>query len=90
MLLWGASNRDSSTFDHPAEINFDRPQPRLHHSFGRGIHFCIGAHLARLEACRAIELLLAATSDVRMSTGVVRYVPSLVVRRLAELELSVS
>ncbi|MGV9669207.1 cytochrome P450 [Gordonia sp. NPDC003504] len=90
MLLWGASNRDSTIFDHPDVLDLDRAQPRLHHSFGRGIHFCIGAHLARLEVCRAIDLLLAATSEVTLAGPADVYVPSLVVRRLAQLELSLS
>ncbi|MGV9713078.1 cytochrome P450 [Gordonia sp. NPDC003424] len=90
MLLWGASNRDRAIFDHPAELDLDRSQPRLHHGFGRGIHFCIGAHLARLEACRAITLLLGATSELTAVDDEVEYVPSLVVRRLARLRLSMS
>lgn len=90
MLLWGASNRDQSVFDYPDELDLDRAQPRLHHSFGRGIHFCIGAHLARLEVCRAIDRLLAATSEITLEGPADEYVPSLVVRRLARLELSVS
>ncbi|MGW0454974.1 cytochrome P450 [Gordonia sputi] len=88
MLLWGASNRDASTFDHPDQLDLDRSQPRLHHSFGRGIHFCIGAHLARLEVCRAIALLLDATSEIS-TNGADEYVSSLVVRRLAQLDLKV-
>ncbi|QNG19093.1 cytochrome P450 [Rhodococcus triatomae] len=87
MLLWGASNRDDTVFDHPSEIDLDRPQPRVHHSFGRGIHFCIGAHLARLEACRAIALLLSHTTEITLAAPEPHYVPSLVVRRLAQLDL---
>lgn len=90
MLLWGASNRDGSIFDRPDQLDLDRPQPRLHHSFGRGIHFCIGAHLARLEACRAISLLLSATSEIHAADDGVEYVASLVVRRLARLDLRIS
>jgi cytochrome P450 len=90
MLLWGASNRDDTVFAHPAELDLDRLQPRLHHSFGRGIHFCIGAHLARLEACRAIALLLSGTPEIGLAEPKPRYVPSLVVRRLARLDLTMA
>ncbi|NKY85250.1 cytochrome P450 [Nocardia veterana] len=90
MLMWGASNRDPRVFDHPDRVDLDRAQPKMHHSFGRGIHFCLGAHLARKETTQAVRALLAATAGVSLSRPEPTYVPSLIVRRLAHLNLSLT
>jgi cytochrome P450 len=90
MLLWGASNRDQDVFRDPEGFDLDRPGSKIHNSFGRGIHFCVGAHLARLEATRAIQALLDATSDIRLADTRHRHVPSLMIRRLQHLNLQLS
>ena len=89
MLMWGASNRDPKIFDTPDGVDLDRPQPKQHHSFGRGIHFCLGAHLARKEAVQAIQVLLETTTHVDCDDDIA-YVHSLIVRRLARLNLKVA
>lgn len=60
-LLFGAANRDESTFERPDEFDIDRDQRELsrHVAFGWGVHLCIGAPLARLETRIAFERLLA-------------------------------
>ncbi len=91
MLMWGASNRDPRIFDHPDRVDLDRAQPKLHHSFGRGIHFCLGAHLARKETVQALHTLVHTTSDIQIADNAqLNYVPSLIVRRLAALDLTVT
>jgi cytochrome P450 family 144 len=62
MLLWSAANRDDAVFEHPDEIMLDRHNVHLHVGFGRGIHHCVGAPLARLEARVAITKLLERTT----------------------------
>lgn len=58
VFLWlGAANRDPRQFDDPGAYNPAR-EPNPHFGFGRGIHFCIGAGLARLEAYIALNGLL--------------------------------
>ena len=47
-LVFGSANRDPSVFDVPDELRLDR-DPNPHVTFGAGIHFCLGAPLARLE-----------------------------------------
>ena len=47
-ILLGSANRDSLAFSNADELNFDRAN-LSHTSFGGGVHFCLGAHLARLE-----------------------------------------
>ncbi|OBB70053.1 cytochrome P450 [Mycobacterium sp. 852014-50255_SCH5639931] len=87
ILLWGAANRDPSHFDNPAEFRLDRPAGKGHISFGKGIHFCVGAALARLEATIVLGHLLERTSNVT-AAAVGRWLPSLLVRRLERLELA--
>lgn len=87
LLLWGAANRDPAHFDHPDEFRLDRPNPKGHISFGKGLHFCVGAALARLEATIVMGQLIERTSSID-ATDVGRWLPSLLVRRLERLELA--
>ena len=59
LLLWGAANRDAAMFDHPESIDLTRDAPRRHVAFGRGIHHCVGAPLARVEARNVLSVLHA-------------------------------
>src|SRR5690606_34372042 len=69
LLMWAAANLDEAAFDDAERFDVDRPLVKSHLAFGRGIHFCIGAPLARLEARVAIEQLLARTSDIRLDAA---------------------
>ncbi len=86
MLLWGAANRDPAAFDEPDAVRLDRPNPRGHLAFGRGLHFCVGAALARLEARIAIQTLLSATRWFRVVEA--EWLPSILVRRHRRLLLA--
>ena len=88
LLLWGAANRDPSHFVNAGEFRLDRPGGKAHISFGKGAHFCVGAALARLEARIVIGRLLERTSHIE-ATDTGRWLPSLLVRRLEHLELTV-
>ena len=86
LLLWGAANRDPSQFEDPGQFKLDRPAGKGHITFGKGIHFCVGAALARLEAKIVIGGLLQRTSAIAAAeTG--RWLSSLLVRRLEVLRL---
>lgn len=87
LLLWGAANRDPARFDDPDEFRLDRPNGKGHLSFGKGLHFCVGAALARLEATIVIRQLLERTTHLE-AADVGRWLPSLLVRRLDRLELA--
>jgi cytochrome P450 len=58
MVMIGAANRDPGQFEDPDAVRLDAGQSRAHISFGKGIHFCIGAALSRLEAEIALNALL--------------------------------
>jgi len=66
MLVWGAANHDEREFEDPERFDVSRPV-RRHLAFGQGIHFCIGSHLARLEARLAFEELLARLPGYRLA-----------------------
>ena len=89
VLMWPAANHDSGAYDGPDEVRLDRPNPRNHVGFGWGIHLCVGAPLARIEAKVAVETLLERTSRFRIDPDQLplRYHPSLMVRRLVSLPL---
>ena len=56
MLHYGAANRDGDVWSNPNEFNVSR-SPRRHLALGLGVHFCLGAQLARLEASTALKIL---------------------------------
>lgn len=89
VLVWPAANRDPDAFPSPEAIDLERPNPRQHVGFGWGIHLCVGAPLARVEAKVAFEQLLARTKSfaVDPASTPLRHHRSLMIRRLVELPL---
>jgi cytochrome P450 family 144 len=86
LLLWGAANRDDAEFERPDEVDLHRQVPRHHVSFGRGIHHCVGAPLARIEARNVLTVLLERTSSITLDPEhAPRWVNSLMVRRHEQL-----
>jgi cytochrome P450 len=96
MLVNGAANRDPRKFDRPAEFDPDRPNAREHLAFGHGIHFCLGAPLARTEGRVAVQRMLERTSCILVSDAAhgapdarrFRYVPTYMLRGLQALHLN--
>lgn len=68
LLCWGAANRDPDEFPDPDNVVLDR-HPNRHVAFGNGPHFCLGAHLARLQIRVALEHILSRLPDFRLAPG---------------------
>ncbi len=95
MLCLGAANRDPRKFDHPDEFRLDRKNVREHIAFGRGIHTCPGAPLARVEGRITMNRMLDRMRDIRISQAEhgpignrhYTYEPTFLLRGLTELNI---
>jgi cytochrome P450 len=91
LLFWGAANRDPAAFPQPDAIDLHRRLPRRHVAFGRGIHHCVGAPLARLEGQVVLKCLLERTSAIELDRDQSpRWFDSLQVRRHEFLPVAVT
>ena len=88
LLLLGAANRDPAQFPEPDALDVAR-SPNRHLSFGRGVHFCLGAPLARLEGDVAFRALLDRFTELRVAEGGAERSGTLVLRGMGKLELEV-
>ena len=74
--MLGSANRDERQFDCPDDLDITR-EPNRHLAFGQGVHYCVGAPLARLEGQIAINTLLRRFPDIKLA------VPPYALRRRA-------
>jgi cytochrome P450 len=81
-----AANRDPRRFERPHELDLGR-RPNRHLTFGQGLHFCLGAPLARLEAKVCLGALVARYPDMRYGSGTVDWIDALVMRGPEQLPL---
>jgi cytochrome P450 len=95
MLCLGAANRDPRKFDEPHEFRPDRKNVREHLAFGRGIHTCAGAPLARVEGNVTVRRLLDRLRDITIDQTVhgpagrrnYAYEPTFLLRGLTSLHI---
>ena len=82
----GSANRDETVFENSNVLQITR-EPNRHLSFGQGIHFCLGAPLARMEGQIAFTTLLRRLPNLRLKTPShsLRWRPSIFLRGLAAL-----
>jgi cytochrome P450 len=89
LLFFAAGNRDHAQFDNPDRVDLSRGSPKRHLAFGHGIHFCVGAALARIEARAVLTELLQQTQDFTLDPDHdPQWVDSLLVRRHAQLHVT--
>lgn len=88
LLLFGSGNRDESVFPHPDAVDLDRPNVRAHLAFGRGLHVCPGAPMARAEIRVALEALIRRLPGLRLADGYEpTYIASYFFRGLESLDV---
>ncbi len=89
ILLTGSANRDGAAFENPDTFDITRTGPK-HAAFGHGVHRCIGAELARMEASAIFTEALRKLGTIELASGSPRYRKSTVIRGLAALPLRVA
>ena len=82
-LVFGSANRDPDVFDEPDELRLDR-DPNPHVTFGAGIHFCLGAPLARLELQTSFGTVLRRMPTLELVEEP-RWKPGYIIRGLESL-----
>ncbi|MBE1549369.1 cytochrome P450 [Mycobacterium sp. OAS707] len=95
MLCLGAANRDPLKFEDPHDFRLDRKNVREHIAFGRGIHTCAGAPLARVEGVITVNRMLDRMRDITISDAKhgaaddrhYLYEPTFLLRGLTELHI---
>jgi cytochrome P450 len=90
IAILGAANRDAAVFADPARLDLHRENARAHLSFGGGIHYCLGAPLARLEGEIAIGAILRRLPGLALAPGELTYRQHLVLRGPSSLPVTVA
>jgi hypothetical protein len=88
LMLLGAANRDPEAFSRPDVFDPRRDRPASHLSFSAGVHFCLGASLARLEAVIALRTLAARLVRPRLEPDGLTYKPNFSLRGLESLPVT--
>jgi cytochrome P450 len=86
-LVFGSANRDPAAFDEPDRFDVGR-SPNPHVTFGAGVHFCLGAPLARIELISSFGALLRRFPDIQAAEHP-RFKPSYIIRGLESMRVSV-
>ena len=86
-MLFASGSHDAAYFVDAARFDLRRESPRTHLAFGHGVHFCLGAPLARIEGRVAIELLARRLPGLRLAEQEITYVPNPMVRALTALQI---
>jgi cytochrome P450 len=92
VVVFAAANRDPQVWgDDPDRFDPDRPNHKEHLAFGKGIHFCLGAPLSRIELQAAFEGLARRLERIELAEGNdFRYHPSFMLRGLVRLDVRVA
>jgi cytochrome P450 len=88
-MIIGSANRDPQEFDNPDRLDLTRDS-HAHVAFGAGVHFCLGAQLARLEGQIAISTAVRRLPKLRLATEELRWRPAPVLRGLEALPVTLN
>lgn len=87
-VMFGSANRDERVFENPDEFDPYRKNLHAHLALGKGVHYCLGAALARLEARVGLEVLCERISSFSVvDEASLRYSPSFILRGIEGLKL---
>ena len=86
-LCYGSANRDPEQFENPDRLDITRADNR-HVAFAQGIHYCLGAALARMEGQIAINTLLKRMPEIKLDKEELERNPSMILWGLKELPVS--
>lgn len=87
VLCFGAANRDPDQFNSPATLDLER-KPNRHLAFGHGLHYCVGAALARIEGQIAISTMLARLPNLRLASENLEWTRNSTLRGLRSLPVA--
>lgn len=88
LVVYAAANRDPKMFDDADRFDIHRKNVKRHTGFGHGVHFCVGAPLARLEGKLAFDRLFDRVGELRLAPGNdMEWKPSIFTRGLKELHI---
>jgi cytochrome P450 len=85
LVPFGAANHDEAVFDDPDRFDLHRARAARHLAFSKGVHYCLGAPLARLEGRVAMEVLIERLPGLRLTDDDIRYHPVFSIRSLQRL-----
>ncbi len=88
LTVLGAANHDAAMFDDPHELRLDRPNASRHLGFAGGVHYCLGASLARLEATVVLGRLIRRFGHIELLSEPT-FRDRLTIRGIDRMELSV-
>jgi len=91
LMFWSGANRDPAHFNEPDRLDLAR-SPNRHLAFGKGIHYCVGAPVARLEARLAFRALLDRFPAMRLAVpdSELQWQPTIIMRSLKALPVALA
>jgi len=88
-MNFASANRQADIFDHPDEFDIHRPNAAHHISFGKGVHYCLGAQFAKYEARLVTEMLAERIPSLRLvEEQPVTYFPNITFRGPTQLQVA--
>ncbi|HEX9684120.1 MAG TPA: cytochrome P450 [Acidimicrobiales bacterium] len=88
-VLYASANRDDGEFAEPDVLDLGRANAKAHLAFGQGVHYCLGASLARAEGRIGIEILLDRLDDITLADdATIEYEPSYVLHGVRALPIT--